>query len=157
MGAAMKIGTSIISIIVLLGGVFVSCSRKSNDEAIKESIRAIERQRLQSLVEADMETARRLHADDFELITPSGFVYSKDSYMDEIQSGVLDYRVWNPAEIKVRLYGNEAVIRYEDTGFEVLERGKLVWSGGVRHTDLYEKRNGQWQVVWSHASGGKGN
>jgi hypothetical protein len=144
-------------ILVLSANSFISCSTKPNDEAVKDTIRSIERQRLRSLVEADMVTARRLHADDFELITPSAEIYSKERYMKEIESGVLDYKTWDPGEITVRLYGDVAVIRYEDVRLEVFQKGALTRSGVVRHTDLYEKRNGQWQVVWSHASGGKGS
>lgn len=129
-----------------------------NDEIVKESIRVIERQRLRSLVEADIATAQRLHADEFQLITPSGGVFSKDRYMNEIGSGVLVYRKWEPApEITVRLYGDVAVLRYQDARFEVFYKGLAAWDGPVWHTDVYEKRSGQWQVVWSHASGGKGN
>ena len=146
-------------IFVLLAALSTTCSRRPDDESVKELIRSVERQRLRALVEADVATARRLHADDFELISPSGSVYSKERYMSLIESGVLDYRTWDPAKIHVRLYGDAAVIRYDDVGFEVLYEGAPAWSGAssvVRHTDLYEKRNGQWQAVWSHCSGGKG-
>ena len=101
-----------------------------------------------------MEVARRLHVDEFQLITPSGNEYSKESYLGDIESGVLDYRVWAPGEITVRLYDDVAVLRYEDIGFQVYAQGQLAWSGVLRHTNLYERTNGQWQIVWSHASGG---
>ena len=147
-------------ILVLLAALSITCSRRPDDESVKDVIRSIERQRLRALVEADVVTARRLHADDFQLISPSGGVFSKERYMGEIESGVLDYKTWDPGKIAVRLYGDAAVIRYDDVGFEVLYNGVPAWSGAssiVRHTDLYEKRNGQWQAVWSHCSGGKGS
>lgn len=148
-----------VLVLVLLAAFSTTCSRPPGDESVKDLIRRIERQRLRALVEADMVTARRLHADDFQLISPSGGVFSKERYMSEVESGVLDYKTWDPAQISVRLYGDAAVIRYDDVGFEVLYDGVPAWSGAssvVRHTDLYEKRHGQWQVVWSHCSGGKG-
>jgi hypothetical protein len=43
-----------------------------------DQLRAIERERLRSLVDADVATARRLHADDFELINPKGGSLSKE-------------------------------------------------------------------------------
>jgi hypothetical protein len=46
-----------------------------------DELRAAERKRLRSLVEADVETARRLHADDFQLINPLGGSVSKDQYL----------------------------------------------------------------------------
>ena len=60
---------------------------------------------------------------------------------------------WDAERIEVRLYAGDtaAVIRYrselqvEDAG----DRGprRRYW-----HTDLYERRDGRCQVVWSHAT-----
>ena len=55
---------------------FVACvilaPTEVNAQDIADQLRAVERARLRSLVEAGLETARRLHADDFELINPVG-------------------------------------------------------------------------------------
>ncbi len=53
--------------------------------------------------------------------------------------------------MQVRLYGDSAVIRYLGK-VKVSVRGSPGRPGALWHTDLYEKRNGQWQVVWSHAT-----
>jgi len=50
-------------------------------------LRATERNRLRALVEADMETAYQLHADDFQLINPAGGALSKEQYLGGIASG----------------------------------------------------------------------
>ena len=139
---------------VLLPGPVIGCGGRQNvTEA--DIIRQVERGRLRALVEANMEVAGRVHADDFQLITPDGTKFTKQEYLSQIESGVLDYKVWEPGPITVRLYGDVAVIRYDDSGFEVFVNGQLARSGLLRHTDLYERRNGQWQVVWSQASGGR--
>jgi hypothetical protein len=52
-----------------------------------ERLRAIERERLRALVTAAIETAERLHADDFQLITPGGGMLSKSKYLGGIASG----------------------------------------------------------------------
>jgi len=119
---------------------------------IAELVRATERERLRALVAADLDAARRFHADDFQLINPSGGVLTKTQYLDGIASGYLNYRLWEPdSAIDVRLYGRGAVIRY---------RSRLHMSlGGAEgelrqywHTDLYELRDERWQVVWSQAT-----
>jgi hypothetical protein len=43
----------------------------------------------------------------------------------------------------------------DDSAIEVYANGKLARSGLLRHTNFYEKRNGQWEIAWSHASGGQ--
>ena len=47
---------------------------------VAQQIRVVEHERLRALVEADVEAASRLHADDFQLINPLGGSLSKDEY-----------------------------------------------------------------------------
>ncbi len=121
-----------------------------DDEA--DRLRAIERERLQSLVDADLATARRLHADDFQLINPLGGALSKEQYLGLITSADIRYLTWEPEAIDVRLYGDTAVIRYRALLRIAVKGLPDAPSGRFWHTDLYEKRNAQWQVVWSQAT-----
>ena len=147
----------LIVVLVLLAasGTIGGCAKSQDTDREVAFIRELEIERLSSLVDADMDVARRLHADDFQLITPDGSEYTKQTYLGGISSGELDYVVWEPGEIRVRLYSDVAVIRYYDSQFEVIVNGELARTGMLRHTNLYEKRNGEWQVVWSQASGGQ--
>jgi hypothetical protein len=114
-------------------------------------IQELERQRLGALVAADMELARSLHADDYQLVTPGGATRSRDEYLDDIASGDLDYQVFEPAsEVAVHAYGRAAALRYQ-ARIEVLVSGQLD-SGLFWHTDIYEYRDGRWQAVWSQAT-----
>ena len=124
----------------------------SSPQAEADLIRATERERLRALVEANMEVARQLHADDFQLINPRGQSLSKEQYLGGIASGDLDYLVWEPESIEVRLYDQAAVIRYQSQ-LEIVVQGQKVPRQRYWHTDFYEKRNGRWQVVWSQATG----
>ena len=111
----------------------------------------IERDRLRALVEADVDRAARLHADDFQLITPSGRVLSKEGYLEAIRSGDIDYALWETGEIVVRSYGDVAVIRYpSEIAFTV--DGTRTPRRRYWHTDIYERHDGRWQVVWSQAT-----
>lgn len=124
----------------------------SSPQAEADLIRATERERLRALVEANMEVACQLHADDFQLINPRGGSLSKEQYLEGIASGQLDYLDWEPESIEVRLYGEAAVIRYQSQ-LEIVVQGQKVPRQRYWHTDTYEKRNGRWQVVWSQATG----
>lgn len=114
-------------------------------------IRATERERLCALVEGNMDVARALHADDFQLINPLGGALSKEQYLGGVASGEIDYIVWNPDSIEVRLYGEAALIRYQSE-LEIAVQGQKIPRQRYWHTDSYEKRNGHWQVVWSQAT-----
>lgn len=133
-----------------VGAALLAAGFSAQSEA--DQLRAIERERLRSLVDADMEVARRLHADDFQLITPTGGAVSKDEYLGLIASADVDYLEWEPEEIDMRLYDGVAVLRYR-ARLKIAVKGQPdAPSGRFWHTDLYEKRSGQWQVVWSQAT-----
>jgi hypothetical protein len=51
-------------------------------------------------VRGDVQVARKLTADGFQLLTPVGIRYSKDEYLGAIASGEIDYLVWRPGPIK---------------------------------------------------------
>ena len=122
-----------------------------SDLDLADLIRETERERLRSLVAPDLDVARSLHADDYQLITPSGATLSRDEYLGDIASGALDYSVFEPeSEIAVRFYGNAAIVRYRvriDVRFGDQRDAAVFW-----HTDLYELRDGRWQAVWSQAT-----
>ena len=141
-----------VAIALLVFGLIQSFSATDVQAQNKaDQLRTIERQRLRSLVDADIATATRLHADDFELIYPRGGTLSKEQYLGRIASGDLDYLEWEPGEIRVRMYCDSAVIRYQ-AHLRVSVKGSPGRPVKFWHTDLYEKRNGHWQIVWSHAT-----
>jgi hypothetical protein len=121
------------------------------DVRLAELIRATERERLRSLIAPDLNAARSLHADDYQLVTPGGATLSKEDYLGQIESGALDYRTFEPqSELAVRCYGQAAIVRYRvhiEVGF-----GDGRDAGEFWHTDLYELRDGRWQAVWSQAT-----
>jgi hypothetical protein len=138
---ALALGTSIVAV--------TSCRSPAGDA---DSLRATERERLRALVAADVARAGPLHADDFQLINPRGGSLSKEQYLGGIASGQIDYLFWEPDSIAVRLYRDAAVIRYP-AQLEIVVQGQHVPRQRYWHTDLYERRDGRWQVVWSQATG----
>ena len=114
-------------------------------------VEAVERDRLRLLVAGDVAAARELHAEDFQLITPSGRALSREEYLGLIGSGQLSYTTWEPAEVKVRAYGDTAILRYR-AALEGSFGGELLPPIRLWHTDLYERRKKGWQVVWSQAT-----
>ena len=111
----------------------------------------VERKRLRALVEADLAVADQLHASDFQLITPGGDSLSKEEYLQAVASGEIDYLVWDPEEIDLRLHDETACLRYKST-IRIVVRGQEFEPGRYWHTDFYELRDDRWQVVWSQAT-----
>lgn len=124
---------------------------ESIHEAECETLRSIERSRLAALVGGDVERAAALHGADFQLITPVGMTLSKEQYLGAISAGALTYHAWEPGQIEVRLNEPVAVLRYRSS-MEVTFGPHHVPRTEYWHTDLYERANGTWQVVWSQAT-----
>jgi len=119
--------------------------------ASADLMRDLEGRRLRSLVEPNIELARRLHADDYELIPPGGGRISGADYLGAIERGAFIYDIFEPvSEIRVRPYADAASLRYQAR----IEARGGVWrdEGLFWHTDLYEIRDSRWQAVWSQAT-----
>jgi hypothetical protein len=98
-------------------------------------------------VAQDMPTIERLHAPEYQLITPPGVVFSRERYLAAIAAEPF-YASWDHDSMNVRVSLAMAVVRYKARlGFP---SGRVVecW-----HTDTYELRQGVWQAVWSQATG----
>ena len=113
-----------------------------------EQLRQIEKKRLQTLVDADIAVAGPLFASDFELVNPLGEVLTRDDLLGAVGSGALDFLSNTiTSQIRVRLHGNTAVLRYRHT-IDIAVTG----IGHLRHpawsTAVYERHNGNWQIVW---------
>ena len=101
-------------------------------------LRELEVSRLRALVDRDMGTARRLHADDYVLITPRGARLSKSEYLDAVASGELAYNRFEAvSEVEVLIGDRQlAVLRYMsaiDVGIPVTARTARAAHGRSRN------------------------
>ena len=139
------------TLILALGLIMIGCVMNSNEDEA-DALRQLERARLRALVEADVQQARDLHAQQFQLVNPRGETLTKDEYLGGIESGRLDYLLWEPvSDIAVRMHGDAAAIRYRSR-LEIVVDGQRVPEAQYWHTDFYERHAGQWQAVWSQAT-----
>jgi Domain of unknown function (DUF4440) len=120
-------------------------------EELHDLLRGIEGERLRLLGAADVEAAAALHADDYQLITPTGTPLTKAEYLDAIGTGQLRYLAFEPvSEIAVRGSEQALILRYRAHITVVSDGGR----GDLEcwHTDYYELRSAGWQAVWSQAT-----
>jgi hypothetical protein len=138
--------------LILAFSFFLTGCVTNSDEDEADTLRHLERERLRALVEADVQRARELHAQQFQLVNPRGETLTKDEYLGGLESGRLDYLLWEPvSDIAVRMRGDIAVIRYRSR-LEIVVDGQRVPEAQYWHTDSYERHAGKWQIVWSQAT-----
>ena len=113
-----------------------------------ERLRQIEQTRLQALVDADVDVAGSLIANDYELINPLGEVLTRDDVLGGVGSGALDFLSDTvTSQIKVRLHGTTALLRYShDIDIVVAGIGRLTHPAWT--TAYYERRKHNWRIVW---------
>ena len=118
-----------------------------------EDIRAVQRERSAALLTGDMQVAESVHADDFQLITPLGAVFSKAQYLGAVKAGIIRYAVMElDSPVDVRVHGDLALTRYR-VQIEVEVQGQAYARTAYWFTDAYEKREERWQIVWSQGTG----
>jgi hypothetical protein len=123
---------------------------RGKNSATADQIRATVTTLLRAAVDSDTGTARQLLAPDFQLIDPFGAPESKKAYLDTI-AGQVDFVTIKPlTPIKVRLYGNAALARYQTTTEVIAGPDRLKHRGWT--TDLFERRQGRWLLVWSQTT-----
>jgi Domain of unknown function (DUF4440) len=121
---------------------------------LAEELGNIERERLRCLVDARVDDAHALHAADFELVTPSGAVWSREHYLGGIASGDINYRRFEAvSNIDVMVDGDLAVLRYR-SAIDIAVKGQEPGPLECWHLDCYRRaaNSAPWQVRWSQAT-----
>jgi len=86
-------------------------------------------------------------ADDWIIVDPDGGIIDKARFLGIIKSGALSHEMMESADLRVRLYGNTAVV----TGLTTT-KGKFMgqdFTSCERATDIFVKQNDRWQCVFT--------
>jgi len=116
----------------------------------EQAVRQQDQQRIHAQITADTLALRRIYADDFLGIGPTGVVRNKADVIADFTSHALTYQSITTAEVRVRVYGNTAV----ETGRSTMvgqDRGKAVPRDN-RFTRVWVLTAGRWQLVANHYS-----
>jgi hypothetical protein len=113
-------------------------------------VRTTERALLRAVVAHDTHAARAMLAPNFQLIDVTGTPETRTEYLTNI-GGQIDFVNDNPVSpISVRVHGISAVARVK-LHLKVVAGGQTTDSGAWT-TDLLERRQGHWQLVWSQTT-----
>ena len=137
-----------VCVVVLVFGVGSLAQQKSG--SVEQELMKLEQDWTNANVKADVAFLDRILADDWTAADQDGTVYNKTQFLTSMKSGedVISSLVTD--DMKVRVYGDTAVVTGRNTGKETL-KGKDI-SGQYRWTDTWVKKAGRWQCVASHWS-----
>ena len=103
-----------------------------------------------AMVENDAEAIGRFMAEDWTIFGSDGSMSDKATFLGLVKSGTLSHDVMESEDLKVRVYGDTAVVtsrgvsggKYQGQAFREVEQSSNVF---VRH-------EGQWRCVLTHLS-----
>jgi hypothetical protein len=125
-------------------------ARAGTAASVAGQVRSAERALLRAAVDGDTRTAGALLAPGLQLIDVTGTPETRADYLANIGDGV-DFVTLKPIKpISVRVHGDDAVARVK-LRFKVVAHGQTVQHEGWT-TDLFERCNGRWKVVWSQST-----
>ena len=116
----------------------------------EQAVQHQDQARIRAQITADTIALRRIYAEDFVGIGPTGVVRNKPAVIADFTSHALTYQSITTAEVRVRVYGNTAV----ETGRSTMvgqDRGKAVPRDN-RFTRVWVMTDGRWQLVANHYS-----
>ena len=118
-----------------------------NDPTDLATIKQIERELGDATVTVDIEKLNQIYADDFAIIGSSGKILTKESILQQIESGKYKLVSYELGPIDVQVLGNVAVGHGAVTEKRIAD-GKVL-SVELVYMDLFEKRAGKWVLVRS--------
>jgi ketosteroid isomerase-like protein len=110
----------------------------------------IENDMLAALLKRDTAGFGRYFADDATVTTPDGTVQTKVQLLADVKSGDLVIESSTFSDMKVRVYGDAAVVTYATTDKGKYKKTDI--NGRFRWTDVFVRRGGEWKLVAGHGT-----
>lgn len=121
-----------------------------DSHAVRKQIEALEMEWRDAVVHNNVRTMDNLLADDYLGISANGTVETKAEELAQSRTGTLRIQSLELSDIKVRVYGNTAVVTSRARLAGV--NGQSDISGNYRYTRVYNKRFGKWKIISFEAS-----
>ena len=117
--------------------------------AVADEVKAAENEWLTGITKNDFRKLDQVLAEDLVYLHSTGVMDSKASYVKSLQSGKQKYVAGKINDLKIRVYGQTAVIN-GDANFDFVTDGKP-GKAHLKYTHVFVKGGKGWQLV-SHQS-----
>ena len=142
-----------LAIVIVLGIATTSTAlgqAKPKGSSVEQVVIKLENDWNDASVKRDVVVLGRILADDYISTDHDGVMWTKAQNLELLKSGEDVVTSAVSSDMKVRVYGNAAVVTGRYTAKEEL-KGKDI-SGTDAYTDTWVKRSGSWQCVATHSS-----
>jgi len=145
----ISIAISVVIFVFTVATIAQTPGQPKSGSAEQELIK-LEKQWGDASVKPDLAFIDGILAEDYIFTSPEGEVLTKAQMLAEMKSGEDVVSSVVNLDMKVRVYGNAAVVTGHSTYKETV-KGKDI-SGEYRWTDTWIRKGGRWQCVADHAS-----
>ncbi|MGI9034492.1 MAG: nuclear transport factor 2 family protein [Pyrinomonadaceae bacterium] len=120
-------------------------------ENSEQTLTRLERELNAAIARKDAAKFQRLAADDFNGIESRGGIFNKSQTINGFETGGNDVEPAIPADLKIKIYGDAATV----TGYLLMSDNGKEENGSrkLAFTDVWIKRNDQWQIVNRQTAG----
>lgn len=144
----MKRPAIAVSVVGLVFGVAILA--KTQTQSVEQELLKLEQDWTNANLKGDVVFLDRFVIDDYTWIDNGGAVWTKDQTLAAMKSGELVLSSLFTDDMKVRNYGDAAVVAGRNMVKGTLKGMNI--SGQERFTDTWIKRDGRWQCVATHSS-----
>jgi ketosteroid isomerase-like protein len=120
--------------------------RAGSERGAEQQIQDLEKQINAAVVSGDLHVFERLLADDFTHTNQSGIFRTKAQWLANHKPGQSPYVAYDVDDLKIRLYGDTAVVTACTTPKGRDSKGSPI-TGRYRYLRVWAKRDGQWRAV----------
>src|SRR6185312_2579330 len=118
--------------------------------SVEQTLMQLERDWTQASLKRDIDALQKIMADDWVNIDFQGRTVTKAQTIANLKAGAPATQAAGIGEMKVRVFGDSAVVAGSDTEKSTLKGkpviDKYLW------TDVFVKRDGRWQAVASQST-----
>jgi ketosteroid isomerase-like protein len=112
---------------------------------MEEELLKVEKGFVDAIAKNDLEAIERFVTDDWIIINADGGIIEKERFLEVIKSGALTHEMMQSDDIRVRVYGNSAIV-------SALTRsnGKFMeqeFTTHERSTDVFVRHDGRWRCA----------
>ena len=133
----------LLAVAVLLFATTLCVSASA--QSVEDQIKKMETDRAAAIVKGDIDVLTKVTADDYTLITAAGQMSDKAQMITAFKSGQSKITVDDISDMKVRVYGDTAIVTGKVTVKGML--GGKDATGTQLFTRVYVKMGGHWMSV----------
>ena len=118
---------------------------------MEDELAKVEAEFANAIVKNSPEEIRQFVSDDWIIINADGGIIDRQRFLEVIKSGTLTHEMMESDDIRVRVYGDSAVV-----SAITRSKGKFMGQEFTTHersTDVFVRRDGRWRCVLTQLTG----